>query len=323
MVSFSIPRKVIIDCDPGIDDAVALCMALFEPRLEVMAVTAVAGNVPAGQATLNVQAVIDQLDPPRLPRVGSARSLEGVGEIKARLLHGKDGLGGTGVEVSQLHQQHAAEKIISDQVRSAPGEITIICLGPLTNIARAVHRDPELPALIGQIILSSGSINGRGNATPAAEFNIHSDPYAAKTVLQAVVPKLMIPLEVSEEVKFDMGFIRQLPSVTTRAGRLLRRIIPFSFRAYHQHMGRERIQIPDAVALLAAIQPELFEIQSMTGDIETQGELTVGATVFDYRPLSNWGYPLDVAHQVDSIAAKDCIIRCLSAAGEEESLSAD
>ena len=316
MVSFSIPRKVIIDCDPGIDDAVALCMALFEPRLDVMAVTAVAGNVPAEQATRNVQAVIDQLDPPRLPRVGSARSLEGVGEVKPRLLHGKDGLGGTDVEVSQLHQQHAAEKILADQVRSAPGEITIVCLGPLTNIARAFHRDPELPALIGQIILSSGSITGRGNSTPAAEFNIHSDPYAAKTVFQSVVPKLMIPLEVSEEVKFDMGFVQQLPSVTTHAGRLLRRIIPFSFRAYHQHMGRERIQIPDAVALLAAIQPELFEIQSMTGDIETQGELTVGATVFDHRPLSNWGYPLDVAHQVDSAAAKDCIIRCLTAAGE-------
>ena len=323
MVSFSIPRKVIIDCDPGIDDAVALCMALFEPRLDVMAVTAVAGNVPAEQATRNVQAVIDQLDPPRLPRVGSARSLEGVGEVKPRLLHGKDGLGGTDVEVSQLHQQHAAEKILADQVRSAPGEITIVCLGPLTNIARAFHRDPELPALIGQIILSSGSITGRGNSTPAAEFNIHSDPYAAKTVFQSVVPKLMIPLEVSEEVKFDMGFVQQLPSVTTHAGRLLRRIIPFSFRAYHQHMGRERIQIPDAVALLAAIQPELFEIQSMTGDIETQGELTVGATVFDHRPLSNWGYPLDVAHRVDSVAAKDCIIRCLTAAGEEESLPGD
>ena len=320
MVSFSIPRKVIIDCDPGIDDAVALCMALFEPRLDVMAVTAVAGNVSAEQATRNVQAVIDQLDPPRLPRVGSARPLEGVGEIKPRLLHGKDGLGGTDVEVSQLHQQHVAEKILADQIRSAPGEITIVCLGPLTNIARAFHRDPELPALIGQIILSSGSITGRGNSTPAAEFNIHSDPYAAKTVFQSVVPKLMIPLEVSEEVKFDMGFVQQLPSVTTHAGRLLRRIIPFSFRAYHQHMGRERIQIPDAVALLAAIQPELFEIQSITGDIETQGELTVGATVFDHRPLSNWGYPLDVAHQVDSAAAKDCIIRCLTAAGEEESL---
>ena len=319
MVSFSIPRKVIIDCDPGIDDAVALCMALFEPRLDVMAVTAVAGNVPAEQATLNVQAVIDQLDPPRLPRVGSARPLEGVGEVKPRLLHGKDGLGGTGVEVSQLHQQHAAEKILVDQVRSAPGEITIVCLGPLTNIARAFHRDPELPGLIGQLILSSGSIAARGNATPAAEFNIHSDPYAAKLVFESIAPKLMIPLEVSEEVEFDMGFVQQLPSVTTNAGRLLRRMIPFSFRAYHQHMGRERIQLPDAVSLLAAIQPELFEIQSMTGDIETQGELTVGATVFDRRPLSNWGYPLDVAHQVDAAAAKDCIIRCLSTAGKERS----
>ena len=94
MVSFSIPRKVIIDCDPGIDDAVALCMALFEPRLDVTAITAVAGNVSADQATLNLQAVVDQLDPPRLPRVGSARSLDGGGVIKPRLLHGPDGMGG-------------------------------------------------------------------------------------------------------------------------------------------------------------------------------------------------------------------------------------
>ena len=316
MAQFSIPRKVIIDCDPGIDDAVALCMALFESRLDVTAVTAVAGNVNAENATLNVQAVIDQLDPPRLPRVGSARPIEGGGVINARLLHGGDGLGGAGVEVSQLHQQHPAEKIICDQVRAAPGEITIVCLGPLTNVARAFHRDPELPSQIGQIILSGGSITARGNATPAAEFNFHSDPYSAKTVFQSVAPKLMIPLEVTGEVMFDMGFVQQLPSVTTHAGRLLRRIIQFSFRAYHQHMGRESIQIPDAVALLAAIQPELFEIKSMTGDVETQGELTIGATIFDHRPLSNWGYPLDVAHQVDSAAAKDCIIRNLSATGK-------
>ena len=320
MVSFSIPRKVIIDCDPGIDDAVALCMALFEPRLDVTAITAVAGNVSADQATLNLQAVVDQLDPPRLPRVGSARSLDGGSVIKPRLLHGPDGLAGLGLAGSQLHQQHPAEKIICDQVRAAPGEVTIICLGPLTNVARAFHRDVELAGLVGQVILASGSMTGRGNATPAAEFNIHSDPYSAKTVFRSAAPKLMIPPEVTEKVKFDMGFTKQLPSATTRAGRLLRHVIPFSFRAYHQHMGLESLQIPDAVALLAAIHPELFEIKTMTGDIETQGELTVGATVFDHRPSSNWGYPLDVALQVDTVAAKDCIIRSLLAAGKQSSL---
>lgn len=313
MVSFSIPRKVIIDCDPGIDDAVALCMALFESRLDVTAVTAVAGNVDAHQATLNVQAVVDQLDPPRLPRVGSARPLEGGGVLEPRLLHGRDGLAGVGVEVAQLHQQHPAEKIICDQVRAAPGEITIVCLGPLTNVARAFHRDPELPSQVGQIILSGGSLTAHGNATPAAEFNIHTDPLSAQTVFQAAVPKLMIPLEVTGQVKFDMGFVQQLPRVTTHAGRLLRRIIPFSFRAYHEQLGRESIQIPDAVALLSVIQPELFQIKTLSGDIETQGDLTIGATIFDHRPQSNWGYPVDVAHQVDSAAAKDCIIRTLSA----------
>ena len=287
MVSFSIPRKVIIDCDPGIDDAVALCMALFEPRLDVMAITAVAGNVPADQATQNVQAVLGQLDPPRLPRIGFAHPLEGEGVIQPRLLHGPDGLGEWGSGGSQLHQQNPAEKLICEQVRSYPGEVTVICLGPLTNVARAFRRDPELASQVGQLILASGTVTSRGNATPAAEFNIHSDPDSARTVLRSVAPKLMIPLEVTEAVRFDIGFVQQLPSALTRAGRLLRHVIPFSFRMYHQHMGMESLQIPDAVALLAAIQPELFEIRTMTGDIEIQGELTVGATVFDQRPMSN------------------------------------
>src|SRR6185503_9221040 len=128
------PRKVIIDCDPGIDDAVALTMALFDPRLEVVAVTAVAGNAPAERATLNVQAIIEQLDPPRFPRVGTATALENVASPNARHIHGDDGLGNAGFQVSQLARQHPSEKLICDEVRAAPGEVTILCLGPLTNI---------------------------------------------------------------------------------------------------------------------------------------------------------------------------------------------
>src|SRR5687767_7755754 len=127
------PRKVIIDCDPGIDDAVALTLALFDPRLEVVAVTAVAGNVPAERATLNVQAIIERLDPPRYPRLGAATAAEDVPYIDCRHLHGADGLGGSNFAVSQLARQHPAEKLISDEIRAAPGEVTILCLGPLTN----------------------------------------------------------------------------------------------------------------------------------------------------------------------------------------------
>src|SRR5687767_7272834 len=169
------PRKVIIDCDPGIDDAVALTMALFDPRLEVVAVTAVAGNVPAERATLNVQAIVERLDPPRYPRLGAATPAEDVPYIDARHLHGPDGLGGAGLAVSQLARQHPSEKLICDEVHAAPGDITLVCLGPLTNVARALARDSELADNIGRVIIMGGSVKGIGNVTPCAEFNIYAD----------------------------------------------------------------------------------------------------------------------------------------------------
>src|SRR5688500_20336380 len=115
------PRKVIIDCDPGIDDLVALTLALFDPRLEVVAVTAVAGNVPAEQATTNVQAIIERLDPPRYPRLGAASPPEDVPFRDAAYLHGPDALGGTGLAVSKLALPHPSEMLICTQLRAAPG----------------------------------------------------------------------------------------------------------------------------------------------------------------------------------------------------------
>ena len=137
------PRKVIIDCDPGIDDALALTVALFDPKLEVVAVTPVGGVVPADRATLNVQAIVERLDPPRYPRLGAASAAEDVPYTDGRRLHGVDGLGGAGFQVSKLARQHPAEKLISDEIRAAAGDVTILCLGPLTNIALLFAIDPE------------------------------------------------------------------------------------------------------------------------------------------------------------------------------------
>src|SRR6476619_8426570 len=169
------PRKVIIDCDPGIDDSVALTMALFDPRLEVVAVSAVAGNVPAERATLNVQAIVEQLDPPRYPRLGAATAADDVPYTDGRHLHGPDGLGGAGFAVSKLARQHVAEKLISDEVRAAPDEVTIVCLGPLTNVARALTREPDLVDLISRIVIRGGSVKAIGDVTACAECNIYAD----------------------------------------------------------------------------------------------------------------------------------------------------
>lgn len=308
-------RKVIIDCDPGIDDAVALCLALFDPRLEVVAVTAVAGNVHHEQASRNVQSIIDQLDPPRLPRVGTASLPEYSLGVDRRNMNGEDGLGNAGFAVAQLHQQHPSPKLICDEVRAAPDQVTIITLGPLTNVAQAFRRDPELPALVDRIIMMGGSVSGIGDVTPTAEFNIYCDPSNAREVFRSKTTKTLVPLDITQQVSLTLDFVEELPDDTTRAGALLHRVLPFAFRAFHQRLGQESIYLHDVVALLAAVQPELFETVEMPGDVETQGELTMGATVFDRRRNPQWRANMEVAVGINVPAVVDCLVRGLRYAG--------
>ncbi len=309
------PRKVIIDCDPGIDDAVALCMALFDPRLEVLGVTAVEGNVSADRASLNVQTIVDQLDPPRYPRLGAASPLEAAPAIDMCYLHGENGLGNEEFAVSQLHHQHPSEKILCDEVRAAPEQVTLLCLGPLSNVARAFQRDPGLPLVVDQIIVSGGSVHCVGNVTPVAEFNMFYDPVSARAVFRSPTTKILIPLEVTQQVHLNLDLVDQLPDESTRAGRLLRRLVPFAFRAFRQLLGQESIWLQDVVTLVAALHPELFVVQEMEGDVETMGELTRGVTVFDRRGHSPARSMIGVATEVDVAAVTDCILRGLAEAG--------
>lgn len=153
------PRKVILDVDPGIDDAVALAMALFDPRLEVLAVTATGGNVPPEQATANLQALVGLLDPPRLPRLGIAPT-DTVLPERPFNMHGGDGLGGIDLPRVQLHGGHASEKVIWETLKAHPREITFVALGPLTNLSRVLTRDPSIAELIGDVIVAGGTVQG-------------------------------------------------------------------------------------------------------------------------------------------------------------------
>jgi purine nucleosidase len=309
------PRKIILDVDPGIDDAVALTMALFDPRLEVVAVTAVAGNVPAEQATRNVQAIIEQLDPPRWPRIGAATEPERAPAIDSRHLFGNDGLGNANFQVAELHHQHPSEKVITDEVRAAPDMITIVALGPLTNIAQALRRDPTLAGQIGQLVMMGGAIKAPGNATPAAEFNVFCDPAAARAVFRSRTTKTLVPLDVTNQVVMSFSHLEQLPDEQTTAGRFLRKILPYAFRTHRQLLGIEGIHLHDAVALVAATDPELFSMQPMAGDVETTGDLTTGATIFDRRHAPQWRHNMDVAGELDAPAVTEAIMRGLRSAG--------
>ena len=308
--------KVILDVDPGVDDALAVCLALFDPRVEVLAVTAVGGNVSPEQATVNAQSIIEQLDPPRWPRLSQATPPEIGLPVTGRFLYAHDVLGKSPFEVAERQHLLPSEKVICDQVRAFPHEVTIIALGPLTNIARAFVRDPELPSLVGRIVMAGGTMHGPGNITPAAEFNMYCDPVAAQAVFRSPSTKTLVPLDVTNKVTLTFDLLNRLPSETMRVGRFLHDILPSAFRAYRQQFGLEGIHVHDTVTLLTAINPDLMSARGMAGDVETMGELTSGMTVFDRRRTPTWKHNMEVAVDVQVEAVVDELLRGLSHAAE-------
>lgn len=314
-VSPVIPRKLIIDCDPGIDDAVALTLALFDPRLEVLAVTAVAGNVSADRATANVQAVVSFLDPPRLPRLGVA-SAEPPLPPRPVSVHGPDGLGGLELPRVPLHGGHASEKVIWETIKAHPREVTILALGPLTNLSRVLSRDPGIADLIGAVIVCGGTIHAAGNATAAADFNFYCDPAAARHVVREPITKTLVPLETTAHVVYEFDLLDRLPRDFTRTGKILRPMLTHAFRAQRQLLGSEGIRLHDVVALVAVTNPELFERETVVADVEVVGELTAGMLVVDRRQQRPAQPNTDLLINCDAAAVEDCVLRSLAAAGE-------
>jgi len=309
-------RKVIIDCDMGTDDAVALCMALFDDRLDILAITATEGCVTADQATRNLQAIVGMLDPDRHPRLGAATSAENAPAVNTTYLYGEDGLGNTGFEVSELQHMMPADKLIVDCIRANPGDVTVICLGPYTNLARAFRRDPYVSEQVDRIVMTGGSINARGNITQAAEFNCYFDPQSAQDVFCSRTTKTLIPLDVTREVKFGLDLLEKIPERYSRAGEFLRQILPYAFRSYRQQLGQEDINLNDAVGILAVLEPQLFEFEPMAGQVETEGQLTRGVTVFDRRMAPEWRNNMEVAVQVQHEKIASTIVDRLCSAGD-------
>ncbi|MFO1064932.1 MAG: nucleoside hydrolase [Pirellulales bacterium] len=312
-------RKIVLDCDPGIDDAVALALALFDPRLDVLAVTACAGTVDGEQSTQNLLSIIERLDPPRTPRIGAALDPElGAAVSNATQLHGEDGLGNARWEPIARQHLMPADKLIADQLRAYPGEVTIVCTGPLTGIARLMARDPGAVALVDRIVIAGGSVTGMGNVTAAAEFNMHFDPQSARTVMHSATTKTLIPLEITDKLAFGWELIDRLPPKYSRAGSVMHAIVPHLFRTSRQLLGQETISLAAVLPILMLLEPLLFEWEEMSCDVETTGELTRGMLVFDRRPVRESRSNLEVACGIDIEAARDAFYNMLKFAGQVE-----
>ncbi len=309
-------RKILIDCDPGIDDAIAICLALFHTELELVGITACEGAVDARQVNQNLESIIHLLDPAKRPRLGMASPCSLAPPENARYLHGPDGLANLSLQI-ELQRSQPAEKVMAECLKNHPNDLTIICLGPLTNLAALLQHQPHLEGLINRVIIAGGSVNGIGNVTPCAEFNMYFDPEAARTVLQSATTKSMVPLDVSAEVRFDLGFLEQLPVGSSRAGDFLRQSLPVLFRAFRQHHAMEEIFLRDLIALMACLNPNYFAWEEMACDIETLNGLTRGMTVFDRRYPCEWQRNVEVAVKVETGLVKDSIIEGLRWAGQK------
>lgn len=310
------PRKLIIDVDPGIGDALALYVAMCDPDLDVVALTATAGCVPAKTATRNLQTIVEQLDPDKWPRIGAApengdvpygEKAKSVQQITK--LHGPSGLGDRQFNVADLQNRHESAKMMTDLVRANPNVYTLLTLGPLTNVEIACERCPDFLNMLGSLVCLGGSVNAGGDANAAAEFNMFYNPTAARYVLTSPATKTIVPLDVSNKVVLTFEEFNRLGlESTSRRQEFLHETLSYYLRAHHEHLGLEGIVLRELAALAYISHPRLFKSKSMAVDVETRGELTRGMTVFDRRATEKWQSNIDVVTDVDSRGVLDYLM---------------
>jgi purine nucleosidase len=272
------PTPIILDCDPGIDDALAIAFAHGHPAIELLGITTVAGNVGLAQTTANALAVCEFIGAAGTPVTAGCAGPLLRPALDARDVHGASGLGGAVLPAAAAGPApgHAIDFII-DTVRAAPGEITLVATGPLTNVALAVRREPRLTGWVRGFVIMGGSA-GRGNVTPAAEFNAWADPEAAAAVFRAGWTVTMLGLDVTLRTGASAAVLERMRELGPLGTVLL---LP-ALEQYHPVREGSGPPVHDVCAVAWAARPEVFGLVPAQVQVETAGSLTAGMTVTDF-----------------------------------------
>ncbi|AUH63597.1 nucleoside hydrolase [Paracoccus zhejiangensis] len=277
-------RKIIIDTDPGQDDAVAILLALASPELEVLGLTAVAGNVPLALTEVNARKICELAGRPDLPVFAGCDAPLARKLVTAEHVHGKSGLDGIELPAPTmaLRDRHGVEFII-DTLRAEPaGTVTLVPIGPLTNIAQAFRRAPDIVEKVQEIVLMGGAYFEVGNITPAAEFNIYVDPEAAAEVFASGVPIVVLPLDATHEAMTSAHWVEEMRALPNRCGPAVASWTDFFERFDKEKYGSKGAPLHDPCTVAWLLKPELFEGRQINVEIELKGEFTLGMTVADY-----------------------------------------
>ncbi|MBB5722042.1 purine nucleosidase [Loktanella ponticola] len=283
------PRKIIIDTDPGQDDAVAILLALASPEdLDVLGVVAVAGNVPLPLTQKNTRIVCELAGFPETKVFAGCDAPMQRKLITAEHVHGSTGLDGPEMAdpVMTLQDQHGVDFIIETLRAEPAGTVTLCPLGPLTNIGTAFKNAPDIVEKVQEIVLMGGGYFEQGNITPAAEFNIYVDPEAADIVMKSGVPITIMPLDVTHKALTTKARVDKFRAMGTKVGDMVAAWTDFFERFDKEKYGSEGAPLHDPTVIAYLIQPDLFQGRHINVEIETKSELTLGVTVADWWGVS-------------------------------------
>lgn len=292
-------RRVLLDVDTGVDDALAITLAVRSPELEVVGITTVSGNVPVVRCTANTLLVLEMLGAPALPVVSGASTPLARPPLTATKVHGADGLGNV-TRAYPSPSRRAAEgaaEFLLEAIRRFPEELTLIATGPLTNVATAIQRDPATMRRLRGLTVMGGAVRVPGNVGPVTEFNFAVDPEAAAIVLGASLGLTLVPLDVTEQVILR----REALDGDGGAFRTFLREMTATTMAFHRkHEGFDGMFLHDPLAVGSVVDPSLVRGQPMHLAIEQHGGMTTGMTVADLRRRSRAAPNASVCTQVDA-----------------------
>ncbi len=296
-------RKIIIDTDPGQDDAVAILLALASPEeLDVVAITTVAGNVPLPLTTRNALMMCELAGRTDVPVYAGSDGPMVRDLVTAEYVHGATGIDGAGLPepTMEVRQRHAVDAIVDIVMAAEPGEISLCPLGPLTNVGQALVKEPRIADRLGEIILMGGGFFEGGNTTPAAEFNIYVDPQAADIVFQSGVSITMMPLDVTHKALTSPERLARFAAITSPAGKAVHGMLDFFERFDIEKYGSEGGPLHDPCVIAYLLDPGLFGGKNVSVRIETNSEMTMGMTVIDWWGVTAEAPNAMVMDQIDA-----------------------
>ncbi|MEW9616863.1 nucleoside hydrolase [Shinella sp. S4-D37] len=296
------PRKIIIDTDPGQDDAAAIMLALGSPELDILGITTVAGNVPLARTSSNARIILEFCSRTDVKVYAGADRPIARPLVTAEHVHGKTGLDGPELHEPQmpLEALHAVDFIIETLRREPAGTVTLCTLGPLTNIATALEKAPDIAGRVRELVMMGGGFFEGGNITPAAEFNIYVDPEAAAAVFKAGIPIVMMPLDVTHKVLTLKSRVARLRAIGSRPAKALVQMLDFFERFDVEKYGSDGGPLHDPTVIAYLLKPELFAGRDCNVEIETASPLTVGMTVVDWWQVTGRKHNARVMKDVDA-----------------------